>query len=102
MRRIPPLVTWVGSATVVGALGFEERHVPVTQQVDVPTMGTREVPVTTQREVPDVAPVPVPVYETRKEPVKLRIPNLFGCDDFCLKLWDRCKRVQTGVVMQPA
>jgi hypothetical protein len=81
---------------------FEERRTPVTQQIDVPVMGTREVPVTAERPVPDMAPVATPVYETRREPVKLRIPNLFGCDDICLKLWDRCKRVQTGTVVQPA
>jgi len=63
---------------------------------------TREVPVTVTREVPQLGPVATPVYETRREPVRLTIPNLFGCDDLSLKLWDRCKQVEVGTRVETA
>ena len=34
--------------------------------------------------------------------MKLKIPNLFGCDDLSLKLWDRCKQVEVGTRVETA
>lgn len=92
-RRVPIMET-------VKVPVFEERRTPVTEQVDVPVMATREVPVVAERSVPEFGTVAVPVYEQRSERVNLTIPNIFGCDDFCLPLWKRCKTVETGTRME--
>jgi hypothetical protein len=75
-------------------------HAPVTAERQVPVTETVAVPVYAPATVPEVRTVEVPRYERRSEPVRLRLPNPFGCDDLDIKLWDRCKCVQTGTELR--
>ncbi len=83
---------------------FETRCVPEFREVEDPVYATREVQDFTERRVPEYGPVEVPVTEQRVEPVTLKLPNPFACDDLCLHLWDRCEtvvcgtRTETGIV----
>jgi len=89
-RRSVPVTTLVRVPIV------ETRRVPLEREIEVPVLATREVPVTAERRVPEYGPVEVPVLESRRVPVDLNIPNPFGCDDWCIHLWDRCEQVESG------
>jgi hypothetical protein len=92
-RRVPHFET-------VTVPVMETAQVPEYQEIQVPTYAWRDVPVYEDRRVPVYGPVHVPVYARRSVPVTLSLPNPFGCDDFCIELWDECEEVAVGSTSQ--